>query len=106
MAFRTLLRSIHRSAFFSPVSRHFDSIEQARSCHYRVTLRVKRCFGWKNGSISHNSDREERNTPIDVCVLKYPESEIGVGGIQWCMSICANLGRPIITNATSENDVH
>jgi hypothetical protein len=100
------LRSIYPSVFFSPVYRHFGSLEQAKSRQYRATSSIKRGFGWKNDPIAHNNDREERNPLADVCVLKYSETDIGVGGINCCITICARLGKPIITNGTSENNVH
>jgi hypothetical protein len=57
IAFRTLLRSVHLSAFSSPVCRHFDSVEQGKFRYYRPTSSVKRCFSWKNDRIAHNNDQ-------------------------------------------------
>jgi hypothetical protein len=82
IAFRTLLRSIQPSTFSSLIFRHFDSTEQAKSRQYRATSSVKRCFDWKNGPIAHSNNREERKIPTDGCILKDPESEIGVGGLE------------------------
>jgi hypothetical protein len=91
----TRLLSFHRFAAI------FDSIEQAKSWNYRATTSVKRCFGWKNDPIPHNNDREERNTLADVYVLGYPESEIGVGDIEWCIRISGQKIRRMASSAAS-----
>jgi hypothetical protein len=105
LAFRMLLRSVHPSAFSSPVWGYFDS-GRRNPVNTEPDQILKRCIDWKNDISAHNNHRKQRNTPTDVCLLKYREMEIDIRGIESCISICARLGRPIITNATSEDNVH
>jgi hypothetical protein len=112
MARRRADRLPHVAALHSPVIflftgfPLFDSSGQAKSGQYRARSNIERCFGWKNDPSAHNNHREARNTPTYVCLVKYPEREISVRSIEWYINICARLGRPIITNATSEDSLH